>query len=119
MQPITPVEEEALQRVVTNLIHFIWFHIEFTDELLTELVSFQVITENERYSIFASPSPTVFRNSSRVARFRNILRYNFRILQFIDFLKEKSHSKRNFREVFNLFQTEISNVEILRRFLSD
>jgi len=55
-----------------SLRGYLWL-LPFTDAFLQSLVDNKVISEEIRYTIFASPSPTIFRKSQRVITFIRVL----------------------------------------------
>jgi hypothetical protein len=119
MSSVISVEQHHhLQRIFLRNIQYVAYYIQFSDDLLSELVANDIIGEADRYLIFSSPSPTIFGNSSRVICLFRILREKNRIFSFILFLRRKKNVSHNFWEILSLFQTEISNSNILSPLLS-
>jgi hypothetical protein len=92
-------------------------NLPWHDEFLQELVDAGVITDLIRYEIFASPSPTVFRQIRRGIKFLLILRDFFlsRYLRLVHFLRNiKAEGRRTsdfvaIQDFLLYMETEFSN----------
>ncbi len=93
------------------------------DEFLQELVDANVISELQRYEIFASPSPTVFSQIRRAITYllmlRNTLLFRYlRLVHFLRIIKAEGRRSSDFLAIqdFLLYlETEFSNSVLISR----
>jgi hypothetical protein len=74
---------------IRNHIHIIDGFKECTDLILEVLVIEKILTQEERYLVFSTPSPTVYCNAVRWHTLLEILRNKKGLICFLAFLKKE------------------------------
>jgi hypothetical protein len=87
-----------LHRVCIRNIGKLAFNIILSEFILGDLVEKGIISSEERYSIFAYPICTVFRNTCRLERLLEILRNRCTWLPFLRYFKSYSYTSSDIRE---------------------
>jgi hypothetical protein len=119
-----------------NFVNFKLFHIlvnsvkdlneiiPCTDSFLQSLVNSEIISENERYSIFSYPLPTVFFGTHRYLRLLEILRENKKLRELLVFLRSwrntlSGSQKDRLSILLFVIRTHISIQQDLEPFFED
>jgi len=97
----------------------IFYCLCVSEELLDILQEKGALTPEERYSIFSSPLPTVFRNGSRIAKLLQILDRNWQYLSILELLQQFSSQSDSVKELLHHLYTEFSNFPVLHQFIPD